>query len=169
MSVEKRRLAAAQRTAALRSGRTSRLRLATTWLAAAIGLSLFGFTVLASAGTFSKPDYAKAVKQLPQGQAIVLVNTSSGGNGGLFGRFARAYSNKELCVVSSSQLSRIEAEYSMGHMTIPVDGADVDVVTVGGPGASDHEMRTLLGDPKLTCQFVRESGIFYLPFDAHTS
>jgi len=137
-------------------------------MVATIGLSLFGFSVLASAGTFSKPDYAGALRKLPKGQEVVLLSAPPPGSG-LVGRFAHAYSNKELCVVSDAQLGRIKGEYDVDHMAIPVDGADVDVVIVGGPGASDHEMRTLLGDPKLTCQFVREAGIFYLPFDAHTS
>src|SRR5262245_51508939 len=117
MSVDIRRRVA-QRTAAKQSGTTSRRRLAATWLVAATGLSLFGFTVLASAGTFSHPDYAGALRKLPKGQAVVLVTGS--GSSGLIGRFTHAYSDKELCVVTNSQLARIQGEYQVDHMSIPV-------------------------------------------------
>jgi hypothetical protein len=54
-------------------------------------------------------------------------------------------------------------------MTITVDGHSTQIAKVSGQGANDHELREYLGDPKMTCKFVREGGVFFLPFDPHGS
>jgi hypothetical protein len=51
-------------------------------------------------------------------------------------------------------------------MTITMDGAPADLVTVSG--ADDHDMRKVLGE-HVKCKLVKEKHVFYLPFDAQTS
>jgi hypothetical protein len=48
---------------------------------------------------------------------------------------------------------------------VTVDGQQLQIAKVSGAGANDHDMRVYLGDAKMTCKFVREGGVFFLPFD----
>src|SRR5436309_14837155 len=104
MSVENRRLAAAQRTAAKKTSgahapRRRWLRLA-SWLLIVPTLSLFSFSVVAGAAGFgSKPDYAGAVQQLPQGLGVVAIELGSG---------------TEVCSVNQSQLAAISSHWQTG-------------------------------------------------------
>ncbi|MGB2952023.1 MAG: hypothetical protein WBB74_01375 [Gaiellaceae bacterium] len=128
-------------------------------------LALFSSTVIAGAKTFGKPDYAKAARQLPAGP-LVLVSEQ---HQTFLDRLSSADSSRELCSVTSSELKLIATRYEVGHMAVTVGGKRIEIATVSGSGANDHELRSLLGDPKLKCKLVREAGIFYLPFDAHGS
>src|SRR5919201_2908136 len=154
MSVGDSRFAAAQRTAASRRGRT-RTRLA-AWVVILPTLTLFSSTVIAGAKTFGKPDYAQAAKQLPKTGALVLVSSSASQDAWL-DRLRSSYTNKELCAVTPEQLKQIASHYEVGHMTITVAGESVEIATVSGAGANDHELRTLLGDPNMKCKLVREA------------
>jgi hypothetical protein len=170
MSIEKRRPAAGQWTAAqvrrdvLREG--SRTRRLAWWLVIVPALALFSFSLAAGAET-GKPGYASAAKELPAGKPLVYVRASY--EGSLLGWFKDKWSSHELCSVSSRQLERIASEYEIGWVTASVDGAQVEIATVSGPGANDAELRALLGAPGLKCRLVRRASIFYLPFDANTS
>jgi hypothetical protein len=57
-------------------------------------------------------------------------------------------------------------QYDVGWMTVTMDGAPADLVTVNG--ADDHDMRKVLGE-HVKCKLVKEKHVFYLPFDAQTS
>jgi hypothetical protein len=149
MSVHQRRFAAAKRTAARTTGTSNRLKLTTTWFTIAAALSFFTFTVVATAAP-SKPDYAGAAKHLRADQPRVVIQSGS---------------KKEVCSVDEGQLALLQARYEVGWLTVTVDGALVDLVTVAG--ANDHDIRTMLGD--VQCRLVKEKHIFYLPFDAQTS
>jgi hypothetical protein len=148
MSVHQRRFAAAQKTAAPKSGSRSRLKLTATWLTIATALSFFTFTVVATAAN-SEPDYAGAANQLPQDGRLVVITSGQ----------------REVCSVNASQLDVLESRYDVGRMTVEVDGVPGDFATVGG--ANDHELRTLLG--YVDCKLVKEKHVFYLPFDANVS
>ena len=172
MSIEHGRRAARQWTAASLRGEklqsSSRRRRLASWLLIVPTLSLFSFSLIAGAQT-GKPDYEKAAKQLSRDEPLMLIAASEQSEGNFLDQLVHGYTDKALCSVTSLQLREIGARYDVGHMTITVEGADVDVVTVSGKGANDHELRTFLGDPKLRCKFVRRAGIFYLPFDAQGS
>lgn len=170
MSIEKRRPAAGQWTAAqvrrdvLREGsRTKRLA---WWLVIVPALALFSFSLAAGAGT-GKPGYAGAANELPPGKPLVYVRASY--EDSLLGWFKDKWASHELCSVTQAQLERIASEYEVGWMTATADGAQVRIATVSGPGANDAELRAFLGAPALKCHLVRRASIFYLPFDAHTS
>jgi hypothetical protein len=98
----------------------------------------------------------------------VLVSSSASQDAWL-DRLRSSYTNKELCAVTPEQLKQIASHYEVGHMTITVAGESVEIATVSGAGANDHELRTLLGDPNMKCKLVREAGVFFLPFDPHGS
>jgi hypothetical protein len=74
-------------------------------------------------------------------------------------------SRKELCAVTPKQLAQVAAHYDVSYVTVTVDGQQLQIAKVSGAGANDHDMRVYLGDAKMTCKFVREGGIFFLPFD----
>jgi hypothetical protein len=173
MSIEHRRLAARQWTAA--NVREDALNLGTrwkklaSWLLIVPTLSFFSLSLVAGAHTLGRTDYARAAKQLPRNEPLVGVAAAEKSIDNFFGWFTQGYSGHELCSVTSSQLAQISAHYQVAHMTITVDGVAVDVVTVSGQGANDHELRTFLGDPGLKCKLVRRASVFYLPFDAHGS
>ena len=170
MSIEHRRPAAGQWTVAqvrrdtLNEG-TRRKRLS-WWLLIVPALALFSFSLTASAGT-GKPDYASAAKDLPKGQPLVVVGPRA--DGSLLGWLTSTYSTHEVCSVTPSQLERIASAYDVGQMTVTVDSAPVQLVTVSGKGANDAELRAFLGVRALDCRLVRRASIFYLPFDAHGS
>lgn len=177
MSVENRRFAAAQRTAAGRAtgagpGRRGRwLRLA-SWLLIVPALSLFSFSVVAGAQTLGTPSLAEAAahdKQAKQDkqdkqdtkQAVLVPHDD-----GLAARFSNA---KELCWATPSQLRALAARYDVGRISLTVNGAKLDIATVSGKGANADDVRSYLGGSKVHCTLVRAGGVFFLPFDAHGS
>ena len=153
MSVESPRLAAAQRTVARKrrgpNGRRRWIRLA-SWLFIVPMLSLFSFSVVASARTVGKPDYASAIKQLPSNKPVVVVSTPG---------------KPLVCSVTSEQAARLSARWPSGWTTMAFDSRDYRTLWVNGP--SDREVRDVLngGD----CKLVRQKSIFYLPFNANLS
>lgn len=163
MSVEYRRLAAAQRAAASPSR-----RVLLSWLAIVPILLLFSSVVVAGAATKGGGDasYEQAAKQLPPGKPVVVVAVAPKEESFL-DRFRRAYTAHEVCSVSESQLRALAAAYPTRRLDVDVNGVRVDVVVV--EGGNDHDVKRLLGDAKLKCKLVRESHSFFLPFDAHTS
>jgi hypothetical protein len=167
MSVEPRRLAAAQRTAAL-SSRARAVRLV-SWLLIIPTLALFSFSVVASASGYgAKPDYAGAAKAVaPPGHAkdgaFIVVEAKSKPNPNPLEKLF-SHSQREVCWITSTQLARVAREYSTGRMTISVDGDPLDLVTVDG--ANDHDLRAMLGAPGMTCRLVKVSSTYFLPFDA---
>jgi hypothetical protein len=148
MSVQNRRFAAATRTAAPKRGSGSRLKLTLTWLIVVTALSLFTFSVVGTAAV-TKPDYAGAAKKLPPNGHHIVINAGK----------------REVCSVNAAQLAVLQAHYDTGWMTVTMNGADVDLLTVSG--ANDHDLHTMLGD--VECKLVKEKHVFYLPFDAQTS
>jgi len=167
MSVDTRRFAAAQRTAADRP--RARLWRLASWLLIVPTLSLFSFSVVAGATGFgSKPDYAAAVEAVaPHDPALhgtyVVVEARPDGN-----PLAQllAGSGKTVCWIGPSQLKRVSAVYRTGDITIAVGTTRLDIVTVSG--ATETGLRTLLG-PNLSCRLVQVSRTFFLPFDANGS
>jgi hypothetical protein len=149
MSVNNRRFAAATRTAAQHGGSRGRLKLTLTWLAVAAALSLFTTTLVGNAFASSKPDYAEAARHLPPNDPKIVIDAGK----------------KEVCSVTRSQLSILQAHYETGWMSVTSHGTTVELVTV--TGADDHDLRTLLG--YVHCRLVKERHVFYLPFDAQTS
>ena len=172
MSIQHRRPAAGQWTAAymredaLQLG-YRRKRLA-SWLFIVPTLAVFSLSLVAGAQAFRRSDYASAIKELPRNQPVVLVSATQPSPENPV-KWLSDFGNKAVCSVTSSQLQTIAAHYQVGHMAVAMAGATVDVVTVQGQGANDHELRTLLGDTKLRCELVRRGGVFFLPFDAHGS
>jgi hypothetical protein len=148
MSVHQRRFAAATRTAAAPRGLVGRLKLTFTWIIVLAALSLFTFTVVGTAAT-TKPDVAGAAKKLPPDQPQIVID----------GKHA-------VCSVNASQLKLIQARWQTGWMTVTMNGAPVDLVTV--TGAKRPDLEKMLGK-KVTCQLVEQKHVFYLPFDAQTS
>jgi hypothetical protein len=167
MSVDTRRFAAAQRTAADRP--RARLWRLASWLLIVPTLSLFSFSVVAGASDFgTEPDYAAAVEAVAPhdprlGGAYVVVETQPSGN-----PLARVLTGpgKAVCWIGPSQLRRVSAVYRTGRFTLTVGGTTLDLVTVFD--ATESGLRALLG-PDVSCRLVRVSRTFYLPFDAHGS
>jgi hypothetical protein len=153
MSVESPRLAAAQRTVARKqrgpNGRRRWIRLA-SWLFIVPMLSLFSFSVVASARTVGKPDYASAIKQLPSNKPVVVVH-----NGG----------KPLVCSVTQSQADGLKARWRSGWTTMAFDSQNYRTLWVDGP--NEHEIRDFLGGGD--CKLVRQKSIFYLPFNANLS
>lgn len=155
MSVESPRLAAAQRTVAGKrrgpSGHRRWIRLA-SWLFIVPMLSLFSFSVVASARTVGKPDYASAIKQLSDSKPVVVVR-----NGG----------KPLVCSVTEGQAAGLSARWPSGWTTMTFDGRDYRTLWVDGP--NDHDVRDFLGGSGGDCKLVRLKSIFYLPFNANLS
>jgi hypothetical protein len=173
MSIEHRRPAAGQWTAAYMRddalqtrGRRRRL---TSWLLILPVLGVFSLSLVTGAEAFGKNDYASAIKKLPTSNPVVLVAAAHEPADNPLGWLSERYASKEVCSVTSSQLASIAAHYHVDHMLVDVGGSKVDVVTVDGVGANDHDLRVYLGDAKLSCKLVRRGGVFFLPFDAHGS
>jgi hypothetical protein len=185
MSVVDPRLAAAQRTAASHGAKRAghRVRLLATWLFIVPLLSLFSFSVVASAKTLSKPDLKGAVSRLPSNEHVIQIAVGSGdrdhgnkdkgkGGGGdgsdtknLIERFNHA--EHFVCSVTGSQLVRIKKRYRTSRFSLDVRGRSLDIVAVYD--ASERELRGYLGGAGVTCELVSVSRVFFLPFDAHTS
>jgi hypothetical protein len=163
MSVDDSRFAAAQRTAARRRG-SKRTRLK-GWVVIVPTIAVFATVLVGGAAAFGKPDYGQAAKKLPDAGAYVLVSA----DGGQSWLQRLASSRKELCAVTPRQLAQVAAHYQVGYLTVTVDGRDLQIAKVSGPGANDHEMREYLGDAKMACKLVREGGAFFLPFDPNLS
>ena len=167
MSVETRRFAAAQRTAAA-SHRMRAFRLA-SWFLIVPTLALFSFSVVAGATGFgSKPDYRSAAKAVtpPSGRgAVVVVGTSDRHDNPIEKLFSGT--TREVCWITSAQLARVSATYRTGRMSISADGRTLDLVTVDG--ATEQSLRALLGQKAVSCRMVRLASTFFLPFDAHGS
>jgi hypothetical protein len=166
MSVDDSRFAAAQRTAARRRG-TTRKRLK-AWVVIIPTLAVFATALVGGAAAFRSPDYAKTARALPDAGAYVLVS-SSGDHGDSWLKRLLNSSGKELCAVTPSQLAQVAAHYEVDYVTVTVNGQALRIAKVSGQGANDHELREYLGDPRMTCRFVREGGVFFLPFDPNIS
>jgi hypothetical protein len=171
MSVDKRRLAAAQRTAALRSpSKTKRL---CAWIVIVPALALFSFSVVAGAAGFgAKPDLAAAAKKVtPKHGAddgtVVVVESSQGSDNPVAGLFGKGVGH-QVCWISASQLTRVSALYRTTTATIQVGHTPYGIVTVYG--ANERDLKRLLGGPsELKCQLVHVVGLFFLPFDPNLS
>lgn len=162
MSVDDSRFAAAQRTAARRRGsKSTRMR---GWVVIVPTIVVFAATLVGGAAAFGKPDYGQAAKKLPSTGALVLV-----ADGGQSWLQRLSSSRNELCAVTPKQLTQVASHYDVSYLTVTVDGRELKIAKVSGPGANDHEMRDYLGDPKMSCKFVREGGAFFLPFDPNLS
>ena len=181
MSVDKRRLAAAQRTA-VSSRRPSRAKRLGAWIIIVPAISLFSFSVVAGAtASQSKPDVeSAAAKVVPSGHdnagksggqksekdkgALVQVDSSQtgGGIGDLLGKGGR-----EICWISSSQLTRVSAVYRTTMTTLTVGGKTYDLVTV--LGANEQTLKQLLGTGAVQCRLVQAAHLFFLPFDPNLS
>src|SRR4051812_36426760 len=127
MSVPQRRFAAATRTAAPKRGSRSRLKLTITWLIVVTALSLFTFSVVGTAAV-TKPDYARAAKKLRPDQPRIVIKAGK----------------REVCSVNEQQLALLQARYDTGWMTVTMNGAAVDLVTVSG--ANERDLHAMLGD-----------------------
>lgn len=188
MSVDKRRLAAAQRTAA-RSKKPSRAKRLGAWIIIVPALSLFSFSVVAgAAGGLAKPDLrSAAAKVVPQGHddghgsgpadggdkgknkeqdngTLVVVDSShnDGGISGLLGKGGR-----EICWISNRQLSRVSAVYKTTVSTLKVGDKTYKLVTVYE--ASEQTLKQLLGTQAVQCRLVHVAHLFFLPFDPNLS
>jgi hypothetical protein len=167
MSVDTRRFAAAQRTAADRP-RARFWRLA-SWLLIVPTLSLFSFSVVAGASGFgSEPDYAAAVAAVAPHDvqlhgSYVVVAAQPAGNP--LAQFLSA-PGKVVCWIAPSQLKRVSAVYRTGRITVTLGRTSIDIVTVSG--ATEPGLRELLG-ANVSCRLVQISRTFFLPFDAHGS
>jgi hypothetical protein len=171
MSVDKRRLAAAQRTGALRSpSKTKRL---CAWIVIVPALALFSFSVVAGAAGFgAKPDLAAAAKQVTPKHGddhgtVVVVESSKGSDNPVAGLFGKGVGH-QVCWISGSQLTRVSASYRTTTATIQVGHTAYGIVTVYG--ANERDLKRLLGGPsELKCQLVHVVGLFFLPFDPNLS
>lgn len=115
-------------------------------------LSLFSFSVVASARTVGKPDYASAIKQLPNSKPVVVIQNE----------------NKPLvCSVTEGQAAALSARWHSGLTTMTFDGHAYRTLWVDGP--TDHDIRDFLGGSAGNCKLVRLKSIFYLPFNANLS
>ena len=167
MSVETRRFAAAQRTAAA-SSRVRAFRLA-SWFLIVPTLALFSFSVVAGATGFgSKPDYGRAADAVTprSGNGVVVVVGTSDRNENPIAKIFSG-TTREVCWITSSQLPRVATAYRTGRMSITAGGRRLDLVTVDG--ATEQDLRALLGRQAVSCRLVRVSSTFFLPFDAHGS
>jgi hypothetical protein len=181
MSVDKRRLAAAQRTA-VGSRSPSRAKRLGAWIIIVPALSLFSFSVVAGAtASQSKPDVKSAAATVvpnehdeagtSQGQkqdkdkgSIVVVDSSHGGGGisDLFGKGGR-----EVCWISASQLVRVSVVYKTTTSTLNVGDKTYSLVTVYG--ANEKTLKQLLGTSAVQCRLVKAAHLFFLPFDPNLS
>ena len=186
MSVGTRRFALAQRTAVTTP---SRLRRLGAWIIIVPAFSLFSFSVIAGAAGFrAKPDVAAAeAKVVPKGHdegksagerdngtstsndnhqdpgSLVVVD--SHGEGGLPGLFGKG--GKQVCWISTSQLTRVSAVYRTSTSTIRVGQTTYTIVTIYG--ASERDLKQLLGTYSVKCRLVHAAKLFFLPFDPNLS
>ena len=185
MSVDKRRLAAAQRTAASRRTPSRAKRLG-AWIIIVPAISLFSFSVVAgAAGTQAKPDLkSAAAKVVPpahddggstgkssqdekttKDDGTLVVVDSSHGDGGITDLFGKG--GREICWISKSQLTRVSTVYRTTTSTLKVGGKTYTLVTVFG--ANEKTLKQLLGTKALQCRLVQAAHLFFLPFDPNLS
>ena len=171
MSVDKRRLAAAQRTAALRT--TSTTKRLCAWIIIVPALALFSFSVVAGAAGFgAKPDLAAAAAKVTPKHgddhgSVVVVESSKGSDNPVAGLLGKGVGH-QVCWISGSQLTRVSAAYRTTTATIQVGRTAYGIVTVYG--ANERDLKRLLGGPaELKCQLVHVVGLFFLPFDPNLS
>jgi hypothetical protein len=190
MSVDKRRLAAAQRTAVCR--RTpSRARRLGAWIIIVPALALFSFSVVAGAAVAnSKPDVeGAAAKVVPQehndghtgdpassgdkskdqkkdDDGTLVVVDSSHGDGGISELLGKG-NGREICWISKSQLVRVSAVYRTTTATLKVGHKTYGLVTVYG--ANEKTLKQLLGTSAMQCRLVQVARLFFLPFDPNLS
>jgi len=172
MSVDDPRPAAAQRTAAPSRPRRRALKVAATWLLVVPLLTMFSFSVVASAKTLEKPDVAGAVEQLPNASHVVEVAVAPDGkhgenDGGPSVRERFTHLDHLVCSVNATLLAAIEQRYTTSRFTVDVRNRSLDVVAVYGANATS--LRSYLGAPGMRCVLVQVKRVFFLPFDAHTS
>jgi hypothetical protein len=117
-------------------------------------LSFFSFSVVAGAMTVGKPDYASALKQLPNDKPVAIVKPANG-------------KQPLACSVTQSQANGLAARWRTGWTTMAFDARSWRTLWVDGP--NDKEMRDFLGGSAADCKLVREKSIFYLPFNANLS
>jgi hypothetical protein len=186
MSVDSRRHAAAQRTAARSDAHRRPWKLIATWLLIIPTLSFFSFTVVAGATTFGQqPDYNQAVQELAKADKSVT-STSAGtvksdkvakiatvvvvveaSDGGFLAQFKNGSSKQAVCRITKSQLTQVSLHYTTGMLSYSSGGTTYSVVRVAG--ATESGLRSYLGVPGITCKLVQVSHVFFLPFDANTS
>ena len=184
MSVDKRRLAAAQRTAASRKTR-SRARRLGAWIVIVPALAAFSFSVVAGAAVAQgKPGLAAAAakvvpparvdsssgvgtkdKSTKQDDGTLVVVDSSRGASGLSDLFGKG--GREVCWISTSQLARVSAAYRTTTSPLEVAGKTYSLITVYG--ADQKSLSQLLGTAALQCRLVHSERLFYLPFDPNLS
>ena len=114
-------------------------------------LAFFSFSVVASAATAAKPDYAGAVAQLPKGKPLVLLKTGK---------------KRVLCAIGPRQAAALSERWRTGWTTMSIEGVDVPALWVDGP--NQHELREVVGSAA-DCAVVHSKKVFYLPFDANLS
>ena len=191
MSVDKRRLAAAQRTAASRRTPSRAKRLG-AWIIIVPAISLFSFSVVAgAAGAQAKPDLkSAAAKVVPPAHddggstgkssqdeknkpdeksksddGTLVVVDSSHGDGGITDLFGKG--GREICWISKSQLTRVSTVYRTTTSTLKVGGKTYTLVTVFG--ANEKTLKQLLGTKAVQCRLVQAAHLFFLPFDPNLS
>jgi len=188
MSVDKRRLAAAQRTAVGRD--PSRARRLGAWIIIVPALALFSFSVVAgAAGANAKPDVVSAAaKVVPpthddgrgadpgakdnskdgkgkKDDGTLVVVESSHDDGGIADALGRG--GHEICWVSKSQLVRVSTVYKTTTSSLKVGNNTYSLVTV--LGANERTLRQLLGTSAVQCRLVHVAKLFFLPFDPNLS
>jgi hypothetical protein len=179
MSVDKRRLAAAQRTAA-RSKRPSRAKRLGAWIIIVPALALFSFSVVAGAAAGqAKPDLKSAAATVvPHGHdtresknhdqksdgALVVVD-SSHGNGGISDLFGKG--GREICWISNGQLLQVSAVYKTTTSTLEAGGKTYSLVTVYD--ANEQTLKQMLGTAAVQCRLVHTAHLFFLPLDPNLS
>ena len=199
MSVDKRRLAAAQRTAALRStsittpGR-GRAKLLRAWIIIVPALSFFSFSLVAGAAGFgAKPDLAAAAaKVVPAkadpGPAKPAEQDSKGkpepkkekddgsivvvdSSKGEASPLAKAFGNGGAHQVCWISASQLTRVSAVYRTT--KTSLTVEHTTyslVTVYGANESSLKQLLGGPSsLKCRLVQVVGLFFLPFDPNMS
>jgi len=165
----------------------SRLKRLGAWIVIVPALSLFSFSIVASAAGFQgKPDVAKAAAQVVPSSSkhddkddkdkkqkhdddeddggLVVVDSSHGDDGiaSLLG-----HGEKEVCWISRSGLTRVSAVYRTSVSSLRVGQKTYSLVTVFG--ANTHTLRTLLGTSAVQCKLVHVEHVFFLPFDPNIS
>jgi hypothetical protein len=174
MSVDKRRLAAAQRTAVGTSpSRSKRLR---AWIVIVPALALFSFSVVAGAAGFgSKPQVAAAAEKVippsskgddKQGGVVVEVDSSKHDDNPLTELLGKS-KGKEICWISSSQLARVARVYRTTTSSLRVGGKTYSLVTVFN--ANERTLRQLLGSSAVQCRLIQVAFLTFLPFDPNLS
>jgi hypothetical protein len=175
LSVDKRRLAAAQRTAVGTSpNRSKRLR---AWIVIVPALAFFSFSVVAGAAGFgSKPQVAAAAAKVipPSSQksddkkdGVVVQVDSSKHDGNPLTELLGKSKGKEICWISTSQLARVNRVYRTSTSSLSVGGKTYSLITVYN--ANEQNLRQLLGSSGVQCHLIQVAFLTFLPFDPNLS